>query len=101
CIAESPNPDSEIYMLQLGGAVRDIEESDTPYSGRAAGHYWIVEGVWDDPAHDAACLAWGRGTAARLAARSLKANYVNEQSETGVAQAAYGEEKYNRLARLK
>jgi hypothetical protein len=72
-----------------------------PYAGRAAGHYWIVEGVWDDPALDSACLAWGRGAGTRLAAQSLNANYVNEQSETGVALAAYGEDKYNRLARLK
>jgi len=103
CIAESPNPDSEIYMLQLGGAVRDIEESDTPYSGRTAGHYWIVEGVWDDPALDSKCTAWGRKSATRLAANSLHTNYVNEQSETGkdLALNAYGEEKYYQLARLK
>ena len=100
-LATAPGHDCEAYILQLGGAVRDVEEDATPYSGRAAGHYWIVEGVWDDPSLDAACVAWGRGAASQLAARSLKANYVNEQSETGIARAAYGEEKYNRLARLK
>jgi hypothetical protein len=31
----------------------------------------------------------------------LRVNYVNEQSDTGLAQGAYGEEKYNQLARLK
>ncbi|HEV8391618.1 MAG TPA: FAD-binding oxidoreductase [Dongiaceae bacterium] len=103
CIADVPNPDSEIYLLQLGGAVCDVDESETPYSGRAAGHYWIVEGVWDDPALDSRCTAWGRKGAARLAANSLQTNYVNEQSETGkdLALNAYGEDKYNRLARLK
>lgn len=102
-IADSPNPDSEIYVLQLGGAVGDVDEDDTPYSGRAAGCYWIVEGVWDDPSLDTRCTAWGRRSAARLAEHSLPTNYVNEQSETGkdIALNAYGEEKYYRLARLK
>ncbi|MEZ5831056.1 MAG: FAD-binding oxidoreductase [Dongiaceae bacterium] len=100
-LAAAPTPDCEAYILQLGGAVCDVEEDATPYSGRAAGHYWIVEGVWDDPSHDTACLAWGRRAASQLAALSLNTNYVNEQSETGVALAAYGEDKYSRLARLK
>jgi len=102
-IAMAPSPDSEVYILQLGGAVCDVEESATPYAGRAAGHYWIVEGVWDDPSSDLKCVSWGRTTASRLAANSLRANYVNEQSETGkdLTLSAYGEEKYNQLARLK
>lgn len=100
-LATAPSPDSEVYILQLGGAVCDVEESATPYSGRAAGYYWIANGVWDDPAADSKSVAWGRSTAATLATHSLDANYVNEQSDTGVALAAYGDEKYNRLARLK
>ena len=32
---------------------------------------------------------------------SLKANYVNEQSDIGIAESAYGEAKYSRLAHLK
>jgi FAD/FMN-containing dehydrogenase len=103
CMTDVPNPDSEMYILQLGGAVGDVADGDTPYSGRTAGHYWIIEGVWDDPALDPACTAWGRKSAARLAESSLRANYVNEQSDTGkdIALNAYGEEKYYQLARLK
>ena len=33
----APTADSEVYVLQLGGAVCDTDESDTPYVGRAAG----------------------------------------------------------------
>jgi hypothetical protein len=103
CMTDVPNPDSEMYILQLGGAVGDADDGDTPYSGRTAGHYWIIEGVWDDPALDSACTSWGRKSAARLAESSLRANYVNEQSDTGkdIALNAYGEEKYYQLARLK
>ena len=97
----APIEGAEVYMLQLGGAVCDADESATPYTGRAASHYWIVEPVWDHPADDEKCIAWGRKTAAQLATSSLRVNYVNEQSETGLAAGAYGEEKYARLAKLK
>jgi FAD/FMN-containing dehydrogenase len=100
-MAAAPTEDAEVYILQLGGAVCDSEEGATPYSGRAAGHYWIVEPAWDDPADDEKCLAWGKRTAAQLAAHSLCGNYINEQSEIGLAATAYGEEKYTRLANLK
>jgi hypothetical protein len=100
-VAAAPTTEAEIYCLQLGGAVCDIDESATPYAGRAASHYWISAAVWDDPAEDSQCVAWGRETAAQLAAHSLHVNYVNEQSDTGVAQGAYGADKYKQLARLK
>jgi len=99
----APTPDCEIYVLQLGGAVADVPDADTAYTGRDANFYWIVEPVWDDPADDARCMAWGREAAAHLAARSTSGNYVNEQSEVGpdLAFSAYGEQKYARLAALK
>ncbi len=102
-IASSPTPDSELYVLQLGGAINDIDESATAFTGRAAGYYWIAEAVWDDGVDDERCIAWGRLAAKRLAAISLRGNYVNEQSDFGkdIALGAYGAEKYNRLAKLK
>jgi FAD/FMN-containing dehydrogenase len=100
-ISYAPVPGSEVYVLQLGGAVGDVDEENTAYVGRAAGHYWLVESFWDDPADDERSIAWSRKAAARLAGLSMKGNYVNEQSDTGVALSAYGEEKYKRLAKLK
>lgn len=102
-IALSPTPDSELYVLQLGGAVSDIDEAATPYTGRAAGYFWMAEPVWDEGADDERCIAWGRMAAGRLAAMSLRGTYVNEQADFGkdVAFSAYGAEKYRRLARLK
>ena len=97
----APTPDSEIYVIQLGSAVADVAEADTAYTGRAAAYYWIVEPVWDDPALDAACIAWGRESASRLAAISLAGNYVNEQADAGIAAAAYGAAKLARLESVK
>jgi FAD/FMN-containing dehydrogenase len=102
-IAAAPTPHSEIYVLQLGGAIEDVGEADTAYSGRSAAYYWIVEPVWDDPADDKNCLSWGRDAARRLNEFSSGRNYVNEQSDTGdaVVQQAYGGTKFSRLAALK
>ena len=40
--------------------VCDVAEDATPYTGRAAGHYWIVEPVRDDKVDDERCITWGR-----------------------------------------
>lgn len=96
-----PVPGLEAYCLQLGGAVCDVDEEATAYSGRAAEFYWISQGAWDSPEDDKRALAWCRHTADGLAALSLKANYVNEQADTGIAKSSYGDTKYRRLANLK
>ena len=100
-LEDVPVPGLEVYCLQLGGAVSDIDENATAYSGRAAGFYWISQGVWDSPEDDERAIAWCRRTARRLGEFSMNANYVNEQADTGVAPSAYGETKYRRLAQLK
>jgi FAD/FMN-containing dehydrogenase len=102
-IADAPTPDSELYVLQLGGAIADVDENATAYTGRQAGFYWVAEPVWDSAADDAHCIAWGRQAAARMTAISQAGNYVNEQADVGkdVAYSAYGAEKYRRLAKLK
>lgn len=102
-IPAAPSAESDIYMLQLGGAIADIEDNATSYSGRAASYYWITTSVWNDPADDARRMDWGRKAAKSFAAISMKGNYVNEQVEIGkdVALNAYGLEKYTRLSKLK
>ncbi|MFN0194582.1 MAG: FAD-binding oxidoreductase [Aestuariivirga sp.] len=102
-IQSAPTPDSEIYVLQLGGAVSDVEDEATAYTGRSAQFYWIAQPIWDDASNDAACLTWGRKTAAALTALSMEGNYVNEQADSGgdLAVKAYGARKYRRLQALK
>lgn len=98
-----PSADAEVYLLQLGGAVGDVPESAMAYSGREAAWYWIVQPIWDDPAQDSACLAFGRAAAARMNLVSLEANYVNEQGDAShdIARQSYGGDKYRRLSQLK
>ncbi len=102
-IASAPSPDAEFYVLQLGGAIADIDDEATAYTGRAAGHYWIAESGWERKSDDAKFVSWNRMAAGRLAEISMRGNYVNEQADVGqeVALGAYGECKYKRLAKLK
>jgi FAD binding domain/Berberine and berberine like len=100
-LRDAPVPGLEVYCLQLGGAVADIDDDATAYSGRQAAFYWISQGVWDRPADDEPAIAWCRRTARQLGELSMPTNYVNEQADTGVAHGAYGESKYRRLAQLK
>ncbi len=102
-VRSAPTDEAEVYMIQLGGAVADIAEDATAYSGRKGGFYWIAQPIWDEPADDDACLRWGRTGGARLAALSQSGNYLNEQADVGLEYAlqAYGPVKYQRLTRLK
>jgi len=102
-IASAPTAEAEVYLLQLGGAVADVDDDATPYNGRAAGYYWIVQSAWDHKADDEQHVGWCRMAAGRLSEISMRGNYVNEQGDFGkeVALGAYGEKKYGRLARLK
>ena len=79
-------------MLQLGGAVADVADEATAYTGKGANYYWLAEPVWDDAADDDRCLAWGRITGKSLSTFSMAGNYVNEQADAGtvVALDAYG-----------
>lgn len=99
----APTDDSEIYVLQLGGAVCDVSDDATAYSGRSAAFYWVANPAWDEAADDTRCLDWGRTSARRLMTLSMDTNYVNEQGETdgSVAEAAYGHVKFGRLSALK
>ena len=100
-VDEMPLPGLEVYGLQLGGAVCDVDDDATAYSGRRAAFYWISQGAWDNPEDDEQAVAWCRRTAQRLGDLSMTANYVNEQADTGVAESAYGTSKYRRLAQAK
>lgn len=102
-VPRAPTPGGGVYILHLGGAVSDVEDHATAYTGRAAGHYCLVDTGWDDAGEDAQQLSWSRMTASYLARLSMRGNYVNEQGDAGteVARAAYGDLKYARLGRIK
>jgi FAD/FMN-containing dehydrogenase len=97
-----PDPQTEIAFAQLGGAVSRVPAAATAYAHRDAQFVLNVHGRWEDPAKDAACVAWARQLFQAAAPFATGGVYVNflTQEEQGRVPAAYGS-NYARLVALK
>jgi hypothetical protein len=94
---------SQMYNLQLGGAVARVPEDSTAFGGRSAGFLGMFVGVWDDDSGKDACVAWSRGFSETLLPLSLGGTYLNladAETEDRLA-TSYGREKFAKLRRIK
>jgi len=99
---EIPDPQTEIALAQLGGAVSRVAADATAYTHREAQFVLNVHGRWADPAKDAGCVAWARrlfDAATPFATGGVYVNFLT-QDESGRVPAAYGS-NYARLAAVK
>ena len=98
----SISPSSEIHVHHLGGAVARVPDDATAFGDRAAPYLLNVVARWTDPSTDDAQIAWARDLYAAAEPFLTGGTYVNflSASDDRVA-AAYGRDKYERLARLK
>ena len=97
-----PDPQSEIAVAQLGGAVSRVPADATAYAHRDAQFVMNVHGRWADPANDALCIGWARQlfeAAAPFATGGVYVNFLTEEEQERVPAAYAG--NYARLARLK
>jgi FAD/FMN-containing dehydrogenase len=96
------NDRSYIIVFQLGGAVG--RGPDAAFAQRDAAHDVNINAAWlpDEPEPERH-VAWARGCFAALEAQAAGRAYVNFLGDEGQerVRAAYGEEKYARLAALK
>jgi FAD/FMN-containing dehydrogenase len=71
--------------------------------GRHAGYTYNVVSTWTEPAEDSQHIAANRDLASALAAMSVGGAYVNFAGDADVdrVRSLYGDEIYDRLARLK
>ncbi len=85
-----------------GGAVADVADEDSAYSGRGALLEWSGATKWSDPAEDEARLAAARayGTAMESFADGVYVNMLVDEGEAGVRRA-YRSDKLARLTALK
>jgi FAD/FMN-containing dehydrogenase len=85
-----------------GGAVADVADEDSAYSGRGALLEWSGSTAWTDPAEDQARLAAARayGTAMESFASGVYVNMLGDEGEAGVRRA-YRSDKLTRLTALK
>jgi FAD/FMN-containing dehydrogenase len=73
------------------------------FSGRATGYIYNLISTWTDPVQDATHIGANRALAAALAPHSTSRTHINFTTETDSdrVRAAFGDEIYDRLARLK
>jgi hypothetical protein len=101
--ASMPSPFSQLHLHHMGGAVARVGEDDTAFGNRRATYAYNVNSMWTDPSADDLHETMNREFAAALAPFSTGGVYVNFLGVEGNARirAAYGDAKYERLARLK
>jgi FAD/FMN-containing dehydrogenase len=94
--------DCSISVWAWGGAIANVPEDGTAFTGREASYWISAEAQWDDPALDASCREWGRDTIAEVMPHALGGRYVNDVAEAGTdVRSIYGDAKYERLVALK
>jgi hypothetical protein len=98
----SRSPHSAITIWQLGGAVARVDESETAFNGRGAGHSFNISGVTDTADGFEEERQWSRDVWSALEPHhtSVYVNFLMEEGEDRVREA-YGAEKYDRLKALK
>jgi FAD/FMN-containing dehydrogenase len=101
--ARMPSPMSQIHFHQMGGAVARVLPDATAFSGRHAGYSYDVVSTWAGPTEDTQHIQANRELAAALAPLSSAAAYVNFVGDADAerVRSVYGDELYDRLARLK
>ena len=93
---------SVLGLQQAGGAIARVPTDATAYANRGAAFDCIPIAIWEDPARDAANVAWSRAVWEAMRPFSTGGVYVNNLGEEGEERirAAYGA-NYARLAALK
>ncbi len=94
------SPMSILAIFNLGGAVARVGEQDTAYPNRMSPYLLNVNGSWADPSTTQDNLAWTKESWDALARFAMGSSYVNFEVE-GKVMAIYGEEKYQRLQKVK
>ncbi len=98
--ANLPDPQTEIALAHVGGAMARVPADATAFPQRAAHLTMNLHTRWEDPAKDAACIGWARDlfdATTPFAASSIYVNFIPEEGEPDQIVAAYGDN----LARLR
>jgi FAD/FMN-containing dehydrogenase len=98
----TPGP-AQSFIVPWGGAVARVGEDETPLAQRDA--TWVVHpfAVWESPDDDDRVIGWAkafRDDIARFASGGVYLNFIGDEGEDRV-RAAFGDEKYRRLSKLK
>ena len=94
--------DGGVSFWAMGGAIAEVPEDATAFTGREAAFWIAAEILWDDEALDDRCRNWTRALMDDALPFTSAGHYVNDVAEAGQDPASiYGAEKYERLVLLK
>lgn len=101
--AQKPSPFSIAELVLWGGAVQRVGAADTAFGPREGRFLFNALSAWEDPTATEPNVAWARAFHDALLPYANDGVYVNFLSEEGDERivAAYGAEKYARLAQVK
>ncbi len=91
-VAELPDPQTEIFIAHLGGAMTRVDPSATPFPQRQRHFVMNIHTRWSDPAQDQSCIAWARELFEQTAPHAAGTVYVNflPTDDEGRVSEAYG-----------
>jgi len=98
------SPHSAILMFQIGGALNEGAAGESPVGNRDAAYVLNIAGSWEQPADDAANIAWARDcfeATRTVATGGTYLNFLTEEDGADRIEAAYGRATLDRLAGLK
>ncbi len=96
-----PSPLTLVATFQMGGAINRVLPSETAYGERSAPWMSSVDGNWEDPADDAANVAWVRESFEEISAYSSGITYTNFTGQVDEAADALTANAYGtNMARL-
>lgn len=100
----APSVHSNVGVLQLGGAISEVDPTETAFVHRDAPFLFTVDAIWDDPAETESNLAWAAEIIEEMRAFTSRGPYVNlsgvEEDDVELVQSIYGR-NYERLAAVK
>jgi len=103
---KAPSPSCKMFIECIGGEVMRIAPDATAFDHRHSPFNLLLLGGWELAADDEKNIAWTRETWQAMqpwATERVYVNYLNEVGDEGSdrIEAAYGPQKYARLAALK
>ncbi len=105
CIAAHTRPMSSAASTfdfhHMGGAVSRVPDDATAFGDRQSAFCFNIVGLWNEAAEDELHKTWVREFASALEPFGTGGVYVNFTADADRVRAAYGDEKYQRLQRLK
>ncbi|HEY2543185.1 MAG TPA: FAD-binding oxidoreductase [Gaiellaceae bacterium] len=99
----APSPFTAAILINGGGAIGNLGESDTAISGRTSPFNFHLNGMWEDPATTDANIAWVRKVSDAMAphvSEGISLNFLTEMGDD-VLNESFGARKVERLRALK